>query len=250
MPKASFVVNATSGIAPTTIRFTDTSTGDPDSWRWDFGDGSPLSTERNPVHTYSSGVYSVKLVVFKGIESSTVTKPSLITIGTPIGADFTFKPAEGDVPLMIQFTDNSAGNPVSYQWEFGDGRTSISNEKNPYILYMNPGNYTVKLTVTTSTRTSSSISKEVVLTGTPVASFRASPTGGSSPLTVQFTDTSMNNPNYYFWTFGDGTFGNDIADPVHTYNSPGTYTVKLFVRNIYGEDIVTYPNLISVSQFP
>jgi PKD repeat protein len=249
MPQASFFVNATSGIAPTTIRFTDTSTGVPNTWNWEFGDGSPGSSEQNPVHTYySSGVYSIQLTVSNGIGSSTVTKPSLITIGTPTGADFTFKPAEGDVPLMIQFTDNSAGGPIYiYKWQFGDGYSS--REQNPVHTYLRPGNYTVSLTITTNTGAVSTISKEVVLTGTPVASFKANPTGGSSPLTVQFTDTSSNAPTDWFWTYGDGTFGN-VRNPVHTYNSPGTYTVKLRASNSYGDDTITYTNLISVSQFP
>ena len=66
LPQAGFVVNATSGMAPKTIRFTDTSTGVPDAWNWDFGDGSPGSAEQNPVHTYySSGLYSVQLIVFE-----------------------------------------------------------------------------------------------------------------------------------------------------------------------------------------
>ncbi len=249
MPQASFSVNATSGIAPKTIRFTDTSTGVPNSWNWEFGDGSPGSSEQNPVHTYySSGVYSVQLIVSNGIGSSTVTKPSLITIGTATGADFTFKPAEGDVPLMLQFTDNSAGAPILiYKWQFGDGY--VSKEQNPVHTYMKPGTYTVTLTVITNTGATSTISKDVVLTGTPVASFKANPTGGSSPLTVQFTDTSSNAPTDWFWTFGDGTFGN-VRNPVHTYNSPGTYTVKLRASNSYGDDTVTYASLISVSQFP
>ena len=248
LPQASFVVNATSGIAPTTIRFTDTSTGVPNSWNWDFGDQG-TSTVQNPVHTYlSSGVYSVRLIVSNGIGSSTVTKTSLITIGTPTGADFTMKPVEGDVPLMIQFTDTSAGNPILiYKWQFGDGY--VSKDRSPVHVYTKPGNYTVTLTITTNNGAISTVSKELVLTGTPVASFKANPTGGSTPLTVQFTDTSSNLPTTWFWTFGDGTFGN-VRNPVHTYNAPGTYTVKLFASNSYGDDTVTFPGLISVSQFP
>ena len=39
------------------VQFTDTSTpvGCPiDSWSWDFGDGSPPSTEQNPQHTFTN----------------------------------------------------------------------------------------------------------------------------------------------------------------------------------------------------
>ena len=44
------------------VQFTDTSTGSPTSWDWDFGDGSPHSTEQNPLHVYATrGPYTVVL---------------------------------------------------------------------------------------------------------------------------------------------------------------------------------------------
>jgi len=51
---ANFTANVTSGIAPLTVQFTDTSTGSPASWNWDFGDNT-ISDAQNPVHTYSNG---------------------------------------------------------------------------------------------------------------------------------------------------------------------------------------------------
>jgi len=68
---------------------------------------------------------------------------------------------------------------------------------------------------------------------TPItASFTVSADSGTSPLTVQFTDTSVfqvgglaTNP-VYNWNFGDGGNSN-IANPTHTYNQPGTYNVVL-----------------------
>jgi PKD repeat protein len=44
-----------------TVTFTDVSINEPTSWSWDFGDGN-MSTEQNPVHTYSAtGNYTVCL---------------------------------------------------------------------------------------------------------------------------------------------------------------------------------------------
>jgi PKD repeat protein len=46
------------------VQFTDISTNNPDSWEWNFGDGTSLSTEQNPVHVYSEeGNYTVSLNV-------------------------------------------------------------------------------------------------------------------------------------------------------------------------------------------
>jgi len=44
-----------------TVEFTDTSTGAPIQWQWDFGDGA-TSQAQNPVHTYAAaGTYTVTL---------------------------------------------------------------------------------------------------------------------------------------------------------------------------------------------
>ncbi len=62
-PEASFSASPTSGEAPLTVNFSDTSTGDLASWSWDFGDGSS-STLQNPTHTYdSAGTYTAELTV-------------------------------------------------------------------------------------------------------------------------------------------------------------------------------------------
>jgi len=60
---ANFTANITSGQAPLAVAFTDTSTGGPVSWSWNFGDGN-TSTAQNPVHTYTAaGNYTVTLNV-------------------------------------------------------------------------------------------------------------------------------------------------------------------------------------------
>jgi PKD repeat protein len=60
---ANFTANITSGQAPLAVAFTDTSTGGPVSWSWNFGDGG-TSTEQNQVHTYTAaGNYTVTLNV-------------------------------------------------------------------------------------------------------------------------------------------------------------------------------------------
>jgi len=78
-PVANFTANVTSGPAPLTVAFTDTSTGAPGSWSWDFGDGS-TSTERHPIHIYTApGTYTVTLTVTGAGASDTETKTGYIT---------------------------------------------------------------------------------------------------------------------------------------------------------------------------
>ncbi|MDK2911853.1 MAG: hypothetical protein PWR29_810 [Methanolobus sp.] len=66
------------------------------------------------------------------------------TSSAPI-ASFSADVVDGKVPLEVQFTDYSGGEPTSWLWDFGDGSTS--NLQNPAHTYMASGNYTVNLTV-------------------------------------------------------------------------------------------------------
>jgi hypothetical protein len=60
---ANFTANVTYGTAPLAVRFTDTSTGGPTAWLWDFGDNA-TSTDRHPTHIYAApGNYTVSLTV-------------------------------------------------------------------------------------------------------------------------------------------------------------------------------------------
>ena len=75
---ACFTSSATSGNVPLNVQFTDTSTGAPTSWFWDFGDGAK-STDRNPTHTYSTAeTYTVTLVVSN--EYGADSKNTIITV--------------------------------------------------------------------------------------------------------------------------------------------------------------------------
>lgn len=64
VPVANFTASITAGNCPLTVNFTDTSTGPPGYWEWDFGDGTAKSYVQNPSHQYTvPGTYTVKLTV-------------------------------------------------------------------------------------------------------------------------------------------------------------------------------------------
>ncbi|MFA5613262.1 MAG: PKD domain-containing protein [Methanoculleus sp.] len=247
-PVAAFTATPTEGNAPLAVQFTDESTGNVTAWAWDFGDGN-TSADQHPSHTYvSAGIYTISLNASNDYGFSIKTKTEYITVLEPPVAAFTATPTEGNAPLVVQFTDESAGNVTAWAWDFGDGNTST--EQNPSHTYENPGNYTVSLTVSnaysedTKTRTD-----YITVLEPPVAAFTADPTEGNAPLTVQFTDESAGNVTAWAWDFGDGNTSTE-QDPIHTYESPGTYTVSLTVSNAYSEDTETRTNYITVLEPP
>jgi PKD repeat protein len=79
----------------------------------------------------------------------------------------------------------------------------------------------------------------------PTASFTATPTSGSVPLAVSFTDTSTGGPTSWAWDFGDG--GTSTAQsPSHTYTSTGTFTATLTATN--GQGSTSSSRTITVTQ--
>jgi RHS repeat-associated protein len=143
---ANFVAAPRSGIAPSTVIFTDTSTA-PQSitnWLWNFGDGV-TSTLQHPTHTYSTiGYFTVTLETWAGATHNTVVKPQYLA--TTPHADFTADPSQGETPLVVTFSNTS--QPVEgitgYEWDFGDGVTATT--ASPVHTYTAYGPYTVTLT--------------------------------------------------------------------------------------------------------
>lgn len=84
-----------------------------------------------------------------------------------------------------------------------------------------------------------------------LADFTVDPPYGCDPLDVQFTNLSVLGDSM-IWYFGDGDTSTEI-DPMHTYNGPGTYTVKLIVidsntcniSSEYERQITVYQNAMA-----
>ncbi len=77
------------------------------------------------------------------------------------------------------------------------------------------------------------------------SSFSATPTFGTSPLTVTFSDLSPGSPTQWSWTFGDGG-ASTAQNPSHVYSSSGNYDVSLTVVNAQGNATSTRAQYISV----
>ena len=82
-----------------------------------------------------------------------------------------------------------------------------------------------------------------------LANFTASPTNGISPLTVNFSDASVSMVTNWFWDFGDGGSSTD-TNPIHSYDTAGSYTVSLTVWGSLGSNTLARPGYIVVSTPP
>lgn len=127
----------------------------------------------------------------------------------------------------VQLTDLSTNLPTSWQWNFGDGTTSTT--QNPIHIFEQAGIYTVSLISSnnfgsdthTAAITINALNPMIEVLSPPVInepiSFSAMATGAIS----------------WLWNFGDGTSSN-APTPSHTYTDPGQYTVTLTTSNGIG----------------
>ena len=245
-PKADFSADPTTGNTPLTVAFTDRSTGHPTSWNWNFGDGKESGLP-NPVHTYwTSGEYTVTLTATNQYGISDTSKVNFIHVKPPLAAKFTADPKAGKVPLLVKFTDMSAGNPESWDWDFGDGSTST--QANPVHAYTSLGAFHVSLTVKSGMYRDTA-TQTIVAGGGPSTDFVADSTTVGVNIPVHFTDKTLNSPISWSWNFGDGVTSPE-QNPTHEYAVKGIYTVTLTTTNIDGSDTEVKANYITVGLAP
>lgn len=154
-----------------------------------------------------------------------------------INASFTATPASQSLPgSTVSITNTTNAGPWSYQWDFGDGTTSIDPKVSSHT-YGSYGVYTIRLVVTNNVCVETQAQQVEILAIPPLVNFSYNPASGCTPLTVQFTNLSQfADPGTYQWDFGDQSTSSMI-NPTHTYYQPGTYSVSLLASNITGQTV-------------
>ena len=242
-----FSADVTIGGTPLTVSFVDESTGSPEAWSWDFGDGSPVSNDQNPTHVYAAaGAYTVTLTVTRGGEASSRTKADFIEALEPLAVtDLGEDVATGPEPLTVNFTPTITGSTqgATFSWDFGDGNTSTDAQ--PSHTYLVEGLYTVSLSVTGLSGSDSRTEPDLIDVLPPSgANFTFSQTG----LRTTFTDTSSGNPTSWLWDFGDGNTST-AQNPTHDYDSNGSKLVTLTINGPGGPSNLTRTVVVNAMPF-
>jgi len=244
-PSASFTLDQDEGCADFTVQMSNTSSANVTEWLWTFSGGSPAtSTEENPTVIYSeAGSYSVQLIVSNPNGSDEITQEDIIVVHDVPVAEFSM------VSNMntVSFT-NSSMNGDSFNWNFGDGNSSVL--ENPSHTYDQEGNYEVTLRVTNACGTTET-TKTLILSSIPVAGYSANVSSGCIPLTVDFSNNSSANVTEWNWSFPGGNPASSSEEsPSVVYEMSGLFDVTLIVSSNGGNDTLEMQEFISASDLP
>ncbi|MVM38367.1 PKD domain-containing protein [Spirosoma sp. HMF3257] len=211
------------------VVFTDATTPKPIRWIWRFSNG-PVLTQANPQQTFTqpNTTYTISLTAITecGFDSTRKT----IRTGTLPTGDYQLKSQSVCQGQAIQITNLT--NPATrFRWDFGDGSLLDSVTYSPTHTYVNPGNYTVLLTVFgTSTVCQNKFPKAIVVRPKPLATISAAGDAEQClPGLVHLTSAAA-NADSWTWYVSDGRqlTGQTIDLALA---QPGPYSVSLVVAS-------------------
>lgn len=202
------------------------------SYDWDFGDGSPNSTQENPNHSYNnSGNYIANLNITDANGCASTSSINL-EVFPAMQTDFTFSSVCSG--LNTDFTDISNTNGIaiqSWNWDFGNGNSSTL--QNPSESYTGFGFFNTQLILTTVQGCKDTINQQVEVYEQPTVGFTFVDACENLPVSFEESSTVINSSLNYSWDFGDGS-NSTLANPAHIYNGFGTFPVSLTITTPQG----------------
>ena len=251
--------NPTSGPPPLEVQFSSDGTydpnGDPITVEWDFGDGSPVTTDPNPMHTFTDfGLFTVWLTAWDdsgNVDSASVVidsfnNPPSVQITSPLDG-YVFMEDEV-IPLTATASDPEDGSNVTYDWDVTlvhndhphPGWFTSSSPTTQFTASAHgvPGDrfsYRIHLTVSDTQALSSADTVVIVpdfqgANQPPIAAFTIDDHDGPAPHVIQLDAGISVDPDndmmIYTWDFGDGTTGSG-ENTTHIFGEAGMYTVSL-----------------------
>lgn len=218
------------GCGELEITFNNTSNGM--TYEWDFGDGSPISTEENPTHTYTSpGEYEVILTAFHPESCNLEDQAFLpVIVGEEQDIEALFQLVQTDCEqFTVSGTNQSIGTNLEYFWEMGDGSTFETEDIEHN--YASTGLYPVSLTITDPfCDYTDTYELDVNVLTEVTAIIGNADLEDCAPYTVQFTNNSAGS--IFTWDFGDGSAPVETQVAEHVYEESGVYTVTLTVEGL------------------
>lgn len=199
-------------------------------------------------YTVTSSVPTAGIYDFRGLAGGIYSPTDTITIqdtppppGDPPVADAN-GPYSGVVGVPVQFDGSGSydpdGDPITYEWSWGEGGGWFELDATPTHTYSSPGNYGISLRVDDGTSTDFDVTSCAIVAAPPAnqdpVSVIDAPVTGEVGVAIQFNGDLSYDPDgsitAYLWNFGQGPTST-MMNPTHTYTSEGAFDVSLRVTD-------------------
>ncbi|HZY78837.1 MAG TPA: PKD domain-containing protein, partial [Cyclobacteriaceae bacterium] len=221
------------------MTFTDKS-GGAAQWSWVVGPNN--SKEQNFTTSIKTpGDYTAKLEV-TDIDGCKAVSTKAIKV-VDMEAAFSFTASSTCDEFLVDFKDGSVGSPspTTWDWQFGDGNTGSG--KTPSNVYLQPGIYSVTLSVSNGQGSCDYVKTGAINFTIPEPNFATAKTNFCIGEQVIVANTTK-DAAFFEWDYGDGRRA-DFRSPVITYDKTGQYDLTLFARDVFGcERKITKPHLV------
>ncbi|HRH48391.1 MAG TPA: PKD domain-containing protein [Panacibacter sp.] len=262
LPVARFgTSDSTLGCSPYTIKFDNTSAGNPLTYYWDFGDGYSFTSTKDTsvTHLYSSSIldtFIVKLAAANGCGTDTLPLPIVIAPNSIKAQVSTYgNTLEGCAPFTVKFVNNTTGAIIS-NWNYGDGTGEQlpGNIVNVSHQYNDTGTFHVLINFDNGC-SKSSVQKQVIVYPPAEAAFNLTEdTTGiicfGKTVFINITKQT-GNINRLYW--GDNSLFYSPPLASHDYAATGTYNVQLIADRVNSFGTVcsdTASKLIKIAERP
>lgn len=225
------------GEVPVTLNLTPKTATPFIEFQWEAPDATEVgSTDTTLQAIYRrEGSYNVTLIA-QDLEDHVLRMP--ITVNVKPATEslvIAMDPETGVAPLAVKFDASESFIPgetiTGFVWNYGDGTDEQFGGARGEHTYQKEGTYTISLTVRTTSGKNFTTQKTLIVREPLLrACITPSRIKGAVPMGVEFTsDCSVGKPTSYLWDFGDGTVS-DQEDIIHVFEKPGTYVVKLTIK--------------------
>ncbi len=241
LPSVAFELPDSTICQDTPVRFNNLSNG-ASQYEWRFTD-STSSNATNPQFTYTNnGLKSVELVAFSAdnLNCKDSIRQEFNVIAPPLSAGFGLSDSVVCVGTAVEFTNQSAGENLSYYWDYGNSITSTL--ENPSSMFYEQGEqdtiYFPTLTINNECGTLSS-EDTIRIFPKPIARFGTMFDTYCEGEPVEIRNLSVGLPTSYTWTYGNGTTSNDSLPimPIYSVEEESkNYSIQLSIQNECGMD--------------
>lgn len=245
-PSARFGVVSTFGCSPFTVQISNNSLGAASTYYWDFGNGQKDTTFRTGSlnYTYNIGnlvdTFTITLIAVNGCGADTQTldiriAPNIIRPLVNVNGSDLF----GCAPHTVQFINATSG-ATRYTWDFGDGSAPLITANTDVVVshtYADSGTFTIRIQMTNGCSDTTAI-RHVTVYRKPFADFRIPAAVYCEGDTVRVINQSA-DANSFVWLWGDGQSSTG-ANPVHIYNSSGSFRIYLRAERTNSSGLVCF----------